>query len=163
MPTTSSMIGNLHFDTLTSLASDYDNSGPATQLQNVFPTADTSAPSQQELDVLFGPLYDEFFTTGTSSVNKSSSPTDNSNQQDTQPTTNIHPSSEPITPITTVTTKENNTNNQAEIQVDDTHVDENEFYNVFSTPVREVEELSSRYVDPSNMHTFYQPHQSEHH
>nr|GEU37728.1 retrovirus-related Pol polyprotein from transposon TNT 1-94 [Tanacetum cinerariifolium] len=35
---------------------------------------DAHIPSQQELDLLFGPLYDEFFTTGTSSVNKSSFP-----------------------------------------------------------------------------------------
>ncbi|GJX87275.1 retrovirus-related pol polyprotein from transposon TNT 1-94 [Tanacetum coccineum] len=41
---------------------------------------------------------------------------------------------EPITPSTTVTTKENNTDNQAKIQVDDSHVDDNEFYNVLSTP-----------------------------
>ncbi|GJZ85782.1 hypothetical protein Tco_0651121, partial [Tanacetum coccineum] len=72
-------------------ASDYDNSNPIPQLQNVSPLANTTAPSQQELDLLFGPLYDEFFNTGTSSVNKSSSPTDNSTQQDTLPTTNIHP------------------------------------------------------------------------
>ncbi|GJZ56139.1 retrovirus-related pol polyprotein from transposon TNT 1-94 [Tanacetum coccineum] len=49
-----------------------------------------------------------------------------------------------------------------EIQVDNAHVDANEFYNVFSTPIREEAESSSRYVDLSNMHTFYQPHQSEH-
>nr|GFB96002.1 retrovirus-related Pol polyprotein from transposon TNT 1-94 [Tanacetum cinerariifolium] len=30
------------------------------------------------------------------------------------------------------------------------------------TPVREEAESSSRYVDPSNMHAFYQPHESEH-
>ncbi|GKC99381.1 retrovirus-related pol polyprotein from transposon TNT 1-94, partial [Tanacetum coccineum] len=42
-------------------ASDYDNSGPAPQLQNVSPSTDTTAPSQQELDLLFGPLYDEIF------------------------------------------------------------------------------------------------------
>ncbi|GKC66459.1 retrovirus-related pol polyprotein from transposon TNT 1-94, partial [Tanacetum coccineum] len=59
----------------------------------------TTAPSQQELDLLFGPLYDEFFTTGTSSVNKSSSPTDNSKQQDTPPTANIQSSTE----LTTLT------------------------------------------------------------
>ncbi|GJV09360.1 retrovirus-related pol polyprotein from transposon TNT 1-94 [Tanacetum coccineum] len=99
---------------------------------------------------------------GTSSVNKSSSPTDNPAQQDTQPSMNIHPTTEPITPTTTVTTEENNTDNQAKIQVDNEHVDDNEFYNVFSTPVCEEAESSSRYVDPSNMHTFYQPHQSEH-
>ncbi|GJS82789.1 retrovirus-related pol polyprotein from transposon TNT 1-94 [Tanacetum coccineum] len=43
----------------------------------------TTVPSQQELDLLFGPLYDEFFNDGTSRVNKSSSPTDNSAPQDT--------------------------------------------------------------------------------
>ncbi|GJV14079.1 integrase, catalytic region, zinc finger, CCHC-type containing protein [Tanacetum coccineum] len=43
-------------------ALDYDNSGLAPQLQNVSPYADTIALSQQELDLLFGPLYDEFFT-----------------------------------------------------------------------------------------------------
>ncbi|GJU88346.1 retrovirus-related pol polyprotein from transposon TNT 1-94 [Tanacetum coccineum] len=85
-------------------ASDYDNSGPVTQLQNVSPSADTTTPSQQELDLLFGPFYDEFFT------------------------------AEPITPTTILTAEENNTNNQAEIQVDNAHVDDNEFYNVFSTP-----------------------------
>nr|GEX16674.1 retrovirus-related Pol polyprotein from transposon TNT 1-94 [Tanacetum cinerariifolium] len=42
-------------------ASNYDNSGPVPQLQNVSPSVDTTAPSQQELDLLFGPLYDEFF------------------------------------------------------------------------------------------------------
>ncbi|GJV75997.1 copia protein [Tanacetum coccineum] len=110
----------------------------------------------------FGPLYDECFTASTSSVNKSSSPLDNSKQQDTPPTATAQSTTEPITPITTVTIKENNTDNQAEIQVDNTHVDDNKFYNVFSTPVREEAESSSRYVDPLNMYTFYQPHQSEH-
>ncbi|GJZ93987.1 retrovirus-related pol polyprotein from transposon TNT 1-94 [Tanacetum coccineum] len=40
---------------------DYDNPDPAPELQNVFYSADTTVPSQQELDLLFGPLYDEFF------------------------------------------------------------------------------------------------------
>nr|GFB14289.1 hypothetical protein [Tanacetum cinerariifolium] len=43
-------------------ASDYDNSDPVTQLQNVSSSADAHVPSQQELYLLFGPLYDEFFT-----------------------------------------------------------------------------------------------------
>nr|GEU72582.1 hypothetical protein [Tanacetum cinerariifolium] len=73
----------------------------------------TTVPSQQELDLLFGHLYDEFFTAGTSSVNKSSSPTDNSKQQDTPPTTNNPSSIEPLTPTTNVHAEENN-NKQAE-------------------------------------------------
>nr|GFB29751.1 hypothetical protein [Tanacetum cinerariifolium] len=44
------------------LASDYENSNPVPQLQNVSSLADAHVPSQQELDLLFGPLYDEFFT-----------------------------------------------------------------------------------------------------
>ncbi|GJU74494.1 hypothetical protein Tco_1265899 [Tanacetum coccineum] len=71
---------------------------------------ETTTPSQQELDLLFGPLYDEFFNVGTLSVNKSSSPTDNFAQQDTQPSTNIHPTTEPITPTPTITAEENNDN-----------------------------------------------------
>ncbi|GJR70501.1 retrovirus-related pol polyprotein from transposon TNT 1-94 [Tanacetum coccineum] len=90
----------------------YDNSGPIPQLQKVSPSAVTTVPSQQELDLLFGPLYDEFLNAGTSSVNKSSSPTDNSKQQDTPPTTNIQSPTEPTNP-TNVNVEENN-NNQAE-------------------------------------------------
>ncbi|GJV32552.1 gag-pol polyprotein [Tanacetum coccineum] len=88
-------------------ASDYDNPDPAPELQNVSPSADTTVPSQQELDLLFGPLYDEFFNDGTSRVNKSSSPTDNSIKKDTLPSTHIQPTSEPTTP-TNVMLRENN-------------------------------------------------------
>nr|GEX84835.1 putative ribonuclease H-like domain-containing protein [Tanacetum cinerariifolium] len=104
-------------------ASDYDSSDPNPQLQNVFPLADTTASSQQELGLLFGPLYDEFFTMGTSSVNKSSSPTDNSTQQNTLPLMNIYPTSEPSTPKN-VHAEENN-DNQAK----------DEFTNPFCTSV----------------------------
>nr|GFA82396.1 hypothetical protein [Tanacetum cinerariifolium] len=45
-------------------ASIYDNSGPAPQLQHVSHLADTTVPSQQELDLLFGLLYDEIFNAG---------------------------------------------------------------------------------------------------
>ncbi|GJU73303.1 retrovirus-related pol polyprotein from transposon TNT 1-94 [Tanacetum coccineum] len=114
-------------------ASDYDNSGPAPQLENVSPSTDTIAPSQQELDLLFGPLYDEFFNAGTSSVNKSSSPTDNSKQHDTPPTIKILSSIEPTTP-TNVHAKENNDN-----QVEDTRVQQDEFINPFCTPEESID------------------------
>ncbi|GJT92313.1 retrovirus-related pol polyprotein from transposon TNT 1-94 [Tanacetum coccineum] len=104
-------------------ASDYDNSGLVPQQQNVSPTADTTVPSQQDLDLLFGPLYDEIFTAGTSSVNNSSSPTDNSKQQDTPRTTNIQSSTEPTTLIN-VNVEENDDN-----QVADTQFQQDEFIN----------------------------------
>nr|GEU49973.1 hypothetical protein [Tanacetum cinerariifolium] len=102
--------------------------------------------SQQELDLLFGPLYDEFFTACTSSVNKSSSPTNNSNQQDTQPTMNIKPTLEPSTP-TYVHAEENNVN-----QVEEEHLLKDEFTNPFCTSVQEVDESSSHKIGNSNVH-----------
>ncbi|GJT32468.1 retrovirus-related pol polyprotein from transposon TNT 1-94 [Tanacetum coccineum] len=50
-------------------SSDYDNSDPVPQLQNISPLADTTVPSQQELDLLFDPLYDEFFNPGRGFIN----------------------------------------------------------------------------------------------
>ncbi|GJZ00103.1 retrovirus-related pol polyprotein from transposon TNT 1-94 [Tanacetum coccineum] len=114
-------------------ASDYDNSDPVLQLQNVSPSADTTVP-----------------------VNNSSSPTNNSAQQDTLPSTNIQSLSEPTTP-TNVNAEENNDN-----QAEDAHFEPYEFVNPFCTPIQELAESSSRNVDNLNMHTFYQPHQSEH-
>nr|GEW65228.1 retrovirus-related Pol polyprotein from transposon TNT 1-94 [Tanacetum cinerariifolium] len=104
------------------IANYYDNSNPVPQIQNVLSSADTTVLSRQELDLLFGPLYDDFFNAGTSSVNKSSSPIDNSKQRDTPPTTNIKSSTEP-TNLTNANAEENN-DNQAE----------DEFTNLFCTP-----------------------------
>ncbi|GJY40285.1 hypothetical protein Tco_0427555 [Tanacetum coccineum] len=53
---------------------------------------------------------------GTSSVDKSSSPTDNSTKKDTQPIANIQSSIEPTTPTTTVLAEENNDNQAANTQ-----------------------------------------------
>nr|GFA44226.1 hypothetical protein [Tanacetum cinerariifolium] len=133
------------------LASDYDNFDPVPQLKNVSSLADAYVPSQQELNLLFGPLFDEFFTACTSSVNKSSSPTNNSNQQDTRPTTNIQPTSKPFTP-TFVHAEENNDN-----QAEEEHLQDDEFTNPFCTPVQEVDESYSHNIGNLNVHTFNQP------
>ncbi|GJU12844.1 retrovirus-related pol polyprotein from transposon TNT 1-94 [Tanacetum coccineum] len=100
-------------------ASDYDNPNPAPELQNVSPSADTT----------------------------SSSPTDNSIEKDTLPSTHIQPTSEPTTP-TNVHAEEND-KNQAE------------FTNPFCTPVQENIKSSSRNIGTSNMQTFNQPQDSE--
>nr|GEX26245.1 retrovirus-related Pol polyprotein from transposon TNT 1-94 [Tanacetum cinerariifolium] len=141
--------------TWTLFASDYNNSNPVPQQQNVSSSADAHVPSQKELDLLFCPLYDEFFTTCTLSVNKSSSPTNHSNQQDTQPTTNIQSTSKPSTP-TFVHVEENNDN-----QAEEEHLQDDEFTNPFCTPVQEVAESSSHNIGNSNVHTFNQPQVSE--
>ncbi|GJZ17746.1 retrovirus-related pol polyprotein from transposon TNT 1-94 [Tanacetum coccineum] len=121
-------------------ASDYDNPDPAPELQNVFSFIryKTYPSTTVVWNFICFLSNDEFFNDGTSRVNKSSSPTDNSTQQDTPPTMNIHPTSEPSTP-TNVHAEENN-DNQAE------------FTNPFCTPVQEVVESSSCNIvrgDPS--------------
>nr|GEZ88415.1 Gag-Pol polyprotein [Tanacetum cinerariifolium] len=51
---------------------------------------------------------------------------------------------------------------EKETDKENAQVKEDEFINIFSTPVQERGETSSRYVDSSNMHTFYQRHPLEH-
>ncbi|GKE33909.1 retrovirus-related pol polyprotein from transposon TNT 1-94, partial [Tanacetum coccineum] len=52
-------------------ASDYDNSGLMPPLQNVVPLADKTYSSQQELEFLFIPLFEEYFSAGNKSVQNS--------------------------------------------------------------------------------------------
>ncbi|GJW61018.1 retrovirus-related pol polyprotein from transposon TNT 1-94 [Tanacetum coccineum] len=65
-------------------------------------------------------------------------------------------STEPTTPTINVNVEETNDN-----QAEDTQFQQDEFINPFCTSVREIVESSSRNIDSSNMHTFYQPHHSE--
>nr|GEV10135.1 retrovirus-related Pol polyprotein from transposon TNT 1-94 [Tanacetum cinerariifolium] len=123
-------------------ASDYENSDLIPPLHNVSSSADAHVPSQQELDLLFGPLYDEFFNAG-------------SNPQEKQPTTNIQPTSAPSAP-TYVHAEENNDNQAEEEQLPD-----DEFTNPFCEPAQEVAESSSHNIGNSNVHTFNQPQVSE--
>nr|GEV20210.1 retrovirus-related Pol polyprotein from transposon TNT 1-94 [Tanacetum cinerariifolium] len=52
--------------------------------------------------------------------------------------------------------------NQAEMIAENAQITDDEFINIFCTPVQDRGETSSRHVDSSNMHTFYQHHPSEH-
>nr|GEX49766.1 retrotransposon protein, putative, unclassified [Tanacetum cinerariifolium] len=123
-------------------ASDYDNFDLGPQLQHVSSSADANVPSQQELDLLFGPLYDEFFNAG-------------SNLQDKQPSTNIQPTSAPSTP-TYVSAKENN-----DYQAEGEHLQDDEFTNPFCASAQDVAESSPHNIGNSNVPTFNQPQVSE--
>nr|GFC58725.1 retrovirus-related Pol polyprotein from transposon TNT 1-94 [Tanacetum cinerariifolium] len=65
-----------------------------------------------------------------------------------------------LTLAPTVTSFENI--NQAETYAENDQVADDEFINIFSTPVQDQGETSSRHVNSSNMHTFYQQYPSEH-
>nr|GEZ62677.1 Gag-Pol polyprotein [Tanacetum cinerariifolium] len=119
-------------------ASDYDNPDLVPQRQDVYSSADSNVPSQQELDLLFGPLYDEFF-------NASSNPSMNI-QSTTAPSTR-----------TNVHAKENN-NDQAE---EGEQLQDEEFTNPFCASAQEEAESSSHNIGNSNVPTFNQLQVSE--
>nr|GEY48559.1 hypothetical protein [Tanacetum cinerariifolium] len=96
------------------------------------------APSQHELDILFGPLYDEFFNAG-------SNPSTN-NQSTSAPSThtNVH--------------AEENKNDQAE---EGEQIQDDEFTNPLCAPTQEEAESSSHNIGNSNVPSFNQPIVSE--
>nr|GEX16048.1 uncharacterized mitochondrial protein AtMg00810-like [Tanacetum cinerariifolium] len=116
---------------------DYDPE-PVPQRRDVYSSADADVPSQQELDMLFGPLYDEFFNAGSN------------------PSTNVQSTQAPST-LTNVHPKENN-NDQAE---EGEHIPDDEFTNPFCSLTQEVTESSSYNIGNSNVPTFNQPQVSE--
>nr|GEV96841.1 retrovirus-related Pol polyprotein from transposon TNT 1-94 [Tanacetum cinerariifolium] len=105
-------------------ASDYDNPDPIPQRQDVSSSTNTDVPSQQELDLLVGPLYDEFFNAG-------------SNPQDKQASINIPSTSAPST-HTYVHAEENN-NDQAK---EGEQLQDVKFTNPFCAPAQEEAESS---------------------
>nr|GEU42620.1 hypothetical protein [Tanacetum cinerariifolium] len=110
----------------------------------------------------------------TSAVNAVDAPDKCQQQNTTQSTTttvsaDVPPLNIQKAPVTTnqaptqaqtVTTTENI--NQAETNTENAQVKVDEFIIIFCTPGQERGETSSRHVDSSNMHTFYQRHPSEH-
>nr|GFD24738.1 hypothetical protein [Tanacetum cinerariifolium] len=100
--------------------------------------ADADVPSQQELDLLFGPLYDEFF-------NACSNPSMNIQSTSAPPThTNVH--------------AEENNNDQAE---EEEQLQDDEFTNPLCALTQEQAEYSLHNNGNSNVPTFNQPLVSE--
>nr|GFC69680.1 hypothetical protein [Tanacetum cinerariifolium] len=86
----------------------------------------------------------------------------NERQQPTTPLNN-HTTPAPTCQTPSITSSVISSKNitQAEPHAENDEVVEDEFINIFSTPVQDQRETSSRHVDSSNMHTFYQRYPSE--
>ncbi|GKB43186.1 hypothetical protein Tco_0888128 [Tanacetum coccineum] len=61
---------HVKFDELTTIASECNNSGPSLNCSNFQDSSDdmNEIPSQQDLDNLFGPLYEEYYASSTFEV-----------------------------------------------------------------------------------------------
>ncbi|GJS76998.1 retrovirus-related pol polyprotein from transposon TNT 1-94 [Tanacetum coccineum] len=161
-------------------ALEHDSLSPDPQSQENVPHLAETVTTSNELDLLFSLMFDELLNGTTQVVSKSSAVTtadvpNQCQQQHTTPSTsttvdadtpslNIQTTpkttSQAPTQAPTITATENI--NQAETNKENAQVEEDEFINIFSTPVQERRETSSHHVDSSNMHTLYQRHLSEH-
>nr|GFA62628.1 ribonuclease H-like domain-containing protein [Tanacetum cinerariifolium] len=145
----------------------HDSLSPAIQRQENVPQADKTVTTSNELDLLFSLMFDELLNGSSKVVSKpsavSSADAPNQRQQHTTPL-NIHTTPSPTCQVPTlaptVTSNENMT--QAETYAENDQVADDEFINIFCTPVQDRRETSSCHVDSSNMHTFYQRYPSEH-
>nr|GFC84593.1 Gag-Pol polyprotein [Tanacetum cinerariifolium] len=175
---------HVNFDELPQMASDQISSDPAPKCQTMALEHDSSSPDRKcqenvshgdktvttlnELDLLFSLMFDELLNGPSQVVSKSSAvPTaDESIQRQQQQTTLLvnHTTPDQSCQVqsheSSIISSENI--NQAETHDENDQVADDEFINIFSTLVQEQGETSSRYVDSSNMHTFYQRYPSEH-
>nr|GFB01611.1 retrovirus-related Pol polyprotein from transposon TNT 1-94 [Tanacetum cinerariifolium] len=175
---------HVNFDELPQMASDQNSSDPAPECQTMALEHDSLSPGRKsqenvshgdktvttlnELDLLFSLMFDELLNGPSQVVSKSSAVTtaDESIQRQQQQTNPLNnhttpaPTCQILTIAPTVISSENI--NQAEMHDENDQVTNDEFINIFSTPVQDQGETSSRHVDSSNMHTFYQRYPSEH-
>nr|GEZ52036.1 hypothetical protein [Tanacetum cinerariifolium] len=151
---------HVNFDELPQMVSDHVSSDPILESETV--------TTSYELDLLFSPMFDELLNGSSKIVSKSSAviTADTHNQRQQQNTTplNNHSTTDPTCQVLTqapiVTSTKNM--NQPEMIEENDQVENDEFINIFCTLVQDRGETSSRHVDSSNMHTFYQHHPSKH-
>nr|GFC48198.1 hypothetical protein [Tanacetum cinerariifolium] len=148
------------------MALEHDSLSPRRKCQENVSHGDTTVTTSNELDLLFSPMFDELLNGSTKVVSKSSavSAADAPNQRQ-QPTTPLNNHSTPAptcqNPSITPSVTSNENINQAKPHDENDQVAVDEFINIFLTPVQDQGETSSRHVDSSNMHTFYQPYPFE--
>nr|GEX40941.1 hypothetical protein [Tanacetum cinerariifolium] len=149
------------------MALEHDSLSPGRKCQENVSHGDKTYTTSNELDLLFSPIFDELLNGSSKVVSKSSavSAADALNHHQQQPTTplNNHTSPAPTcqNPSIASSVTSNENINQAEPHAENDEVADDEFINIFLTPVQDQGETSSRHVDSLNMHNFYQRYPSE--
>nr|GFB68908.1 retrovirus-related Pol polyprotein from transposon TNT 1-94 [Tanacetum cinerariifolium] len=174
---------HVNFNELPHMASDQNNSDPAPECQTMALEHDSLSPGRKcqenvshgdktgttsnKLDLLFSPMFDELLNGSPKVVSKSftvsAADAPNERQQLITPLNN-HTTPAPTCQILSIapTAISSENINQVEPHAENDQVADDEFINIFSTPVQDQRETSSRHVDSLNMHTFYQRYPSKH-
>ncbi|GJU60031.1 retrovirus-related pol polyprotein from transposon TNT 1-94 [Tanacetum coccineum] len=161
---------HVKFDELITMASECNNSGPGFNCSNFKDSLEDSqsVPSKEDLDNLFGPLYEEYYVTRTPEGSKYSVANTLPNEdtpssssivvEEDEASQIVSSSEEPV--VNEPTNPVSNENANEPVQEDVAAFNRNDFYNPFHTPVFEEVESSSTFQDPSNMYKFYQTYRS---
>nr|GEY65086.1 hypothetical protein [Tanacetum cinerariifolium] len=149
------------------MALKHDNLSLVIQRQENVPQADKTVTTSNELDLLFSPMFDELLNGSSKVVSKSSTVSaadaPNQRQQHTiQLNNHTTPESTCQVPTLAPTVTSSENINQAETHAENDQVADDEFINIFCTPIQDQRETSLRHVDSSNMDTFYQRYPFEH-
>ncbi|GJZ39378.1 hypothetical protein Tco_0585941 [Tanacetum coccineum] len=181
---------NVTFDELSAMAFEQSSSKPRSMTSRQISsgldltyapsTITTQKPTERELDLLFEAMHDDYI-----SGQPSASPRTGLAAQAPQvlqtlmaTTTTAGTTPMPTNSSSKATNFLNTLQDVDELEIQQQHVqhqpttiaddvlnamfDENTFVNPFATPsTTAAESSSSQYVDPSNMHTFYQPYPHE--
>nr|GFB83671.1 retrovirus-related Pol polyprotein from transposon TNT 1-94 [Tanacetum cinerariifolium] len=149
------------------MALKHDSLSPRRKCQENVSHGDKTGTTSNELDLLFSPMFDELLNGSSKVMSKSSAVSAaDAPYQRQQPTTPLNNHTTPVptcqTPSIAPTVISSENIYQAEPHAENDQVANDEFINIFSTPNQDQGETSSRHVDSSNMHTFYQRYPSEH-
>nr|GEY21888.1 hypothetical protein [Tanacetum cinerariifolium] len=151
---------HVNFEELPQIASDHVNSDPVPQCPITALEHDSLSPGPQHQENV--PQADRTVVSKSSAVTTADAP--NQRQQKHTTPLNTQTTPEPTCQVSTQAPTVTSTEdiNQAKTIKEIAQVKNDEFINIFCTLVQDRGETSSRHVDLSNMHTFYQHHPSEH-
>ncbi|GKB72599.1 hypothetical protein Tco_0934011, partial [Tanacetum coccineum] len=158
---------HVKFDELTAMASEHDSLEPVSQrfLNDDSSAESMNTPSKEDLDNLFGPMYDKYFEKKSSDMPINSTAQQVHNQEDSSSTSLISIEAHEAPPI--VTTSEEQTSPISLTMADEFYQEDSAELegNTLLTPYDALdfsEAESPTNLDPSNMHEFHQVQPSTH-
>ncbi|GJT37890.1 retrovirus-related pol polyprotein from transposon TNT 1-94 [Tanacetum coccineum] len=159
---------NVKFDELTAMASEHDCLEPELQrfINQNSSAEEMNTPSKEDLDNLFGPMFEEYFEKKFSDtpINSAAQPTQI--HEDSPSTSSIIVDEHEAPPIATTSDEQTSPISLTEAdefnQEDSAHFDGNSQFVSYNPPSREEIESSTTALEPSNVQNFHQVQPSTH-
>ncbi|GJT09340.1 hypothetical protein Tco_0856382 [Tanacetum coccineum] len=159
---------NVKFDELTAMASEHDCLEPELQrfINHNSSAEEMNTPSKEDLDNLFGPMFEEYFekTFSDTPINSAAQPTQI--HEDSPSTSSIIVDEHEAPPIVTTSDEQTSPISLTEAdefnQEDSAHSDGNSQFVSYNPPSSEEIKSSTTALEPSNVQNFHQVQPSTH-